>query len=71
MATLTEFEASCTQMPSWERGLAAGPAYALRTATNLGESFTAARDRIVNTQQHRTALSESESLATFAALSGP
>jgi hypothetical protein len=71
MTTLSEYEAGLVTAPSWERGLGAGPAYALRAATAQGEAFTTARDRIVNTQQHRTALTESENLAVFAALTGP
>lgn len=71
MATLTEYETTLTGQPGWQRFAGAGPAYALRQQLSLGEPFTASRDRIVNTDAHHRALTSSENLATFAALTGP
>jgi hypothetical protein len=69
--TLTEYEAGCVPMPGWQRGQAAGPAYALRQALARGETFATARDRVAAQPWHADDLVRSGQTATFAALIGP
>lgn len=71
MTTLSELEGQLLTQPSWQRLPAAGPCYALRQASNAGEAFTAARDRLAATEAHHRALVRSENLAVFSQLTGP
>lgn len=69
--TLTEYEAAVQALPGYQKGAAAGPAYALRQRIALGEPFVASRDAIVSMKQHHDRLQKADQLANFSALTGP
>jgi hypothetical protein len=69
--TLTEFEASLVPLPGFQRFPLAGAAQKLRQLLADGETFAAARDRIVTRRDYNEALGENNQLATFSALTGP
>lgn len=69
--TLTEYETTVAALPGFQRFVAAAPIVKLRELVASGETFTAARDRIVTQRQYHEPLSETGQLSTFAALTGP